>query len=119
MAAKLGKRKREVAQNNIEASKDSSEDEKLSDAQELFRRHFESKFKPLPIAKKPTKVVEEVLEDEDSDENADEDSDWDGISEEEGNSVEVVVHADTQANTAKMSKEEIKAFMVGPTSHVS
>jgi hypothetical protein len=90
MAPELKKRKREVAEDlsrKIRAIE--SEDESdgshagshaVVDAQEIFRRHFESQFKPLPEVKKKKKevvVVEEEEEEEDGD-------DWDGLSEEEG-----------------------------------
>ncbi|KAF8852489.1 hypothetical protein BDZ45DRAFT_545079, partial [Acephala macrosclerotiorum] len=76
------------------------------DAQEIFRRHFEAQFKPIPIIHKPAKVVEEAPGDD-----PEEDSDWDGISEGEEDGVQVVEHTDAQPRIAAMSKEELKAFM--------
>lgn len=108
MATTLGKRKRRTAESTKEDRRDSSEDSGSAevDAQELFRRHFEAKFKPLPVVKKVEKAAEE-----DSEDDSEEESNWDGISE-GGEVVEVVEHTDTQSRLALMSKEELKAFMV-------
>jgi hypothetical protein len=106
MATILGKRKRWVPKNDgREAIEESSAPE--LDAQEIFRRHFETQFKPLPVAQRPVKPVEEELEDEPQ-----EDSDWDGISDDEDNTIQVVEHTDAQSRMAAMSKEELKSFMV-------
>lgn len=107
MSMILGKRKRRTLKSVREGKRESSEESESPevDAQELFRRHFEAKFKPLPVVKKAEKVVE-IQEDE-----SEEESDWDGISE-DGQAVEVVEHTDTQSRTALMSKDELKAFMV-------
>lgn len=109
MATTLGKRKRrpaEAVKNDVEVRPDPTESSDL-DAQEIFRRHFEAKFKPLPTVKKVAKVVEEAPESDSEDE-----SEWDGISEEEGESVEVIEHTDAQVRMAAMSKQQLKAFMV-------
>lgn len=110
MSTTLGKRKRrkvEALPAMRRESSEESESEEL-DAQEIFRRHFEAQFKPLPDIKKVVKVVEEELEGE-----SEEEEDWDGISEEEGGAVQVVEHTDAESRMAAMSKEELKAFMVG------
>lgn len=109
MATMLGKRKRRAPETRMEDHRAGSEDSEASelDAHEIFRRHFEAQFKPLPVAKKPVKPVEEELEDE-----SEEGSDWGGISDGEGNGVQVVEHTDAQSRMAAMSKEELKAFMV-------
>jgi hypothetical protein len=92
MATTLGKRKRRAA----EVYKDDQRKEcKVSnspdlDAQEIFRRHFEE------------------AEEDDSEEG----SSWNGLSEDEGNGVQVVEHTDAQSRMAAMSKDELKAFMV-------
>lgn len=108
MAPTLGKRKRLAAGTVKDDGREGSEGSGSSevDAQELFRRHFEARFKPLPVVKKAEKVIE-VQEDE-----FEEESDWDGISEDGEGGVQVVEHTDAQARMALMSKEELKAFMV-------
>ena len=109
MATTLGKRKRRTVETTKEDRRASSEDSGslYVDAQELFRRHFEAKFKPLPAVKKAKKLVEEAPEDD-----SEEASDWDGISDNGEGGVEVVEHTDTQSRKALMSKDELKAFMV-------
>lgn len=82
-----------------------SESEEL-DAQEIFRRHFEAQFKPLPVFQKPIVLAEES-EDESNEEN-----DWEGISDSEQNGVQVIEHTDALTRMAAMSKEELKSFMV-------
>ena len=96
MAPALGKRKRVAAEVPEKRSKVAEESEQESegeeiDAQEIFRRHFEAQFKPLPEVKKTAKPAQSVAELEDLSEDKDEDedkdevgSDWDGISGEEG-----------------------------------
>lgn len=81
MALTLGKRKRrgtEAIKNTRAVSEKSSESQN-GDVQDVFRRHFEAHFKPLPTAKKAMSIVEEDLTDEDGEE-----SEWEGISEPEG-----------------------------------
>lgn len=112
MSTTLGKRKRREPKHNAgqrEASEEAAIEQDQLDAQEIFRRHFEAQFKPLPIANK-AEPVQEMIEEE-----SDEDSDWDGISDGEENRVQVVEHTDAQTRMAAMSKEELKSFMVfGP-----
>ena len=76
------------------------------DAQDIFRRHFEAQFEPLPVHKTFTKAVEHVPD------CLEEASDWDGISEDEEDVVQVVEHRDTEAQTAAMSREELRQFLV-------
>lgn len=80
MASTVGKRKRqgnEVFRNKGEASKESlgCEDEDIRD---VFRRHFEAHFKPLPLVRQSTNIAKEVPIDQDGEE-----SEWEGISEPE------------------------------------
>lgn len=111
MATTLGKRKRCAVERTQDDGRENSENSESSeiDAQELFRRHFEAKFKPLPLVKK----VEEVVTVQEN--GSEEGSDWDGISEEGHDAVEVVEHTDAQSRMALMSKEELKTFMVWPS----
>lgn len=109
MASNLGKRKRRaVAPGNDEAEEEDTA--ALLEAQEVFRRHFEAQFQPLPEVEK-VKVVEEEEEEEYDDAEEEEESEWDGISEDE-NEVRVVEHTDSYARMAAMSKEQLKSFMV-------
>ncbi|KAF4627506.1 hypothetical protein G7Y89_g10650 [Cudoniella acicularis] len=108
MATNLGKRKRhskEATKNEPGSDSDGSSVPEI-DAQEIFRRHFETQFKPLPVVIKVSAVEEDVVDEESGD-----DSEWDGISEAAEDSVEVVEHSDAQSRMAAMSKEELKAFM--------
>lgn len=107
MSTRLGKRKRHATK-DIGPSREQSEEslgEEL-DAQEIFRRHFEAQFKPLPKVQNAT-VVEES-----SDQVPETESDWGGLSDGEEDGVQVVEHEDAQARMAAMSKEELKIFMV-------
>ena len=109
MATHLGKRKRSAADSQKNPRRSESEESGSSnlDAEEIFRRHFEAQFKPLPVVQKLAKQEEDESEDEPSEE-----SEWDGISEPVEERVEIVEHSDTQSRIAAMSKEERKAFMV-------
>jgi hypothetical protein len=81
MAPSLGKRKRhitETIQNTRAASEESSESQD-EEVQDVFRRHFEAHFKPLPTVKKATDMAEDDPDVEDED-----DTEWEGISEPEG-----------------------------------
>jgi hypothetical protein len=115
MGPALGKRKR-VTREELEApsrSPSPSSDSGNSDGedlQDIFRKAFEAKFKPLDVEPKKSKLVEadtnigEELEKE-------EESDWSGISDEDGK-VEVVEYADTRGPGELASKADLKAFMV-------
>jgi hypothetical protein len=109
MATTLGKRKRRAAEVHKDEQRKEYEvsDSPDLDAQEIFRRHFEAQFKPLQVLRRAAKVVEEVEEDE-----SEEGSSWNGLSEDEGNRVQVVEHTDAQSRMAAMSKDELKALMV-------
>ncbi|KAG9232243.1 hypothetical protein BJ875DRAFT_90364 [Amylocarpus encephaloides] len=105
----LGKRKRQTKAISGSEVRSSRSDSSASDvdAPEIFRRHFETQFTPLPNIEKPA-VVEEELEEEDESES---ESAWGGISEEDQNAIEVVEHADVHTRMAAVSKEELKSFM--------
>ncbi|KAK4237062.1 hypothetical protein C8A03DRAFT_45045 [Achaetomium macrosporum] len=122
----LGKRKsRPVEEDESEAT---------VDAQEILKRHFEARFRPLAIAahaapKKPAKDPEAgdsdgSQDDDDSDADAGApDSEWSGVSDGESTDedeedtempvVEVVDHTSeaSAAAIAKMSKKELKAYL--------
>ncbi|KAL7784588.1 hypothetical protein V8C37DRAFT_395552 [Trichoderma ceciliae] len=99
-----------------------------ADAQEIFRRHFEAQFLPLPEAEREARAARESGEDEDdSDGSGGAEEEWDGLSNEEASGedgemeeeeeddnpvIEVVDHSVSQApKTSTMSKRELKAFM--------
>lgn len=120
MAVALGKRKRveakapPVTKSNKRAAKEESDDD-AEDLRDAFRRAFEAKFKPLDGAKKGAKAPAPVEED-DSDDS--EDDEWEGISgeeddDEEANTVEVV-EVTGPMHSERISKGELKAFMVAP-----
>ena len=112
MSSTLGKRKRRAVASSTTEAEDIAA---AKYAQEVFRRHFEAQFQPLPVVKKP-----EVLEQEDEldGEEEEEESEWDGISEDE-NDVRIVEHTDAYARMAAMSKEQLKSFMVPGASLIS
>lgn len=109
MATTLGKRKRR----GIEATKEDwsesvEESSSLQEhAQAIFRRHFEAKFKPLPVGKKVITSVDETSEDD-----YEAASDWDGISEDGESNIQIIEHIDAQSRMGAMSKEKLKLFMV-------
>jgi hypothetical protein len=109
MAPALGKRKRQAAR---QAADDHQDDENTSlleqEAQEILRRHFEAKFKPLPQVQKKADVVDE----EQLEESSVEGSEWGGILDEEQDAVQIVEHTDSQSRITTMSKDELKAYMV-------
>lgn len=114
MAPTLGKRKRvtreQLAQPSRSPSISDSEDSDREDLQEVFRRAFEAKFKPIqiePVIKIPEQD-EVVAEDEDEES----DSEWSGLSSDEDNGVEIVECAGAQRGSDKASKAEMRAFMV-------
>jgi len=111
MSSNLGKRKRRAVAPTTTATEDIAAAEH---AQEVFRRHFEAQFQPLPEVKKPKVVAQE------NDVNAEEEeeSEWGGISEDE-NDVRIVEHTDAYARMAAMSKEQLKSFMVPGASLIS
>lgn len=77
MAPTLGKRKRkgtEAIQNTRAASVKSSESQD-EDIRDVFRRHFEAHFNPLPTVNKAVSIVADVPDAEDED-----DTEWEGIS---------------------------------------
>lgn len=113
------KRKRitreELEQPSLSPTPSSSEAESDSEGgniQDIFRKAFEAKFKPLDVEPKKRKV-EEVVEDAEQEEE-EEESDWSGISSDEDEpNVEVVEYrTPAQIATERASKAELKAFMV-------
>lgn len=117
MATTLGKRKRRTAKATEDGRQD-DEDATLLElkAQEIFRRHFEARFKPLPQVE--TKALETKAATEKLEVDSEEDSEWGGISDGDEAAVQVVEHTDAQSRIATMSKEEVKSYMVSVVCHL-
>lgn len=86
------------------------------DEQDVFRRYFESTFKPLPETEilKPSSHGSEEEENEVSDQN---DSDWEGLSETGtyGTAIQVVEHQSARTTSDDREderKQQYKSFMV-------
>ena len=81
MAPALGKRKLQSKRKIRDTESDSEESSgsQNEDVQDVFRRHFEARFKPLPTVEKAAKVVKHAVTD-----GNEEDSEWGGLSESEG-----------------------------------
>jgi hypothetical protein len=110
LTAMLGKRKR-GAPNIVMPSPGNSSSASQEDLQDIFKRHFEAQFQPLPDQQHLVVSNELTESDLDQDEQI---SDWDGISTDESRaSVEVVEYTlPNKAERAELSKEELKGFMV-------
>ncbi|CAM1505305.1 Fc.00g109420.m01.CDS01 [Cosmosporella sp. VM-42] len=90
------------------------------EAAAIFRRHFESRFGPLPELQTKTAEAQDDEEDDDTEEGEeDENEEWGGLSD-DGNgeyaddvpTVEIVDHSISQPpKPTTMSKREFKAFM--------
>ncbi|TGO59853.1 hypothetical protein BOTNAR_0155g00250 [Botryotinia narcissicola] len=104
------------SQSDSSSESDAEEEEdntEVLDPQEIFRRHFEAQFKPLPPTTKKPKF-NPIIENPDN-----EDEDWDGLSDNSGeddeqveNGVQVVEHVKKiDSRIAGMSKGELRAFM--------
>jgi hypothetical protein len=77
--------------------------------QELFRRAFEAKFKPLDVEPKKPKIEKAPAVEEEEEE---EESDWSGLSDSESNKVEVIEYKDaTYDSDEEASKAAKRAFM--------
>lgn len=115
MAPQLGKRKR-ITREELERptrSRSSSAEPNNEDMQELFRRAFEKKFKPLDIEpKKPKAEKAPLVEEEEDEDDEDNESDWSGLSDDETNKVEVIEYKDaTHDSNEEASKAAKRAFM--------
>lgn len=110
MALKLGKRKRreELIDEDIKPGQILKKDN-ASEMHNILRRHFEAAFEPLadhqPLPAATTNIDPEGSE-------AKSESDWDGISEGQSDSAEIINHANSSLLKADVPKEELKTFMV-------
>lgn len=109
-AIMLGKRKRSASNTATILAEDSSSSSQ-EDLQEVFRRHFEAQFQPLPDQQPLVPSTPTISAELDPEAN---NSDWDGLStDEEEAHIEVVEHITlSKAERAELSKEELKSFMV-------
>jgi len=113
MAVALGKRKRgqyakQSSPLHTRPAPGTEETEEESALQDILRRHFEARFKPLPTEPKPQReaTVEEFEESSEVDDEA-----WQGFSEEE-KPVQVVDNSVFVHGGNRLDKKELKAFMV-------
>lgn len=114
MAPQLGKRKR-VTREELERpsrSPSPSEGSDNEDMQELFRRAFEKKFKPLAVEPINSKVEEAPVVEEAEDEDEDDEPDWSGLSDDDAPKVEVIEYKDTRLDSDEEASKALKrAFM--------
>ncbi|KAF2474026.1 uncharacterized protein BDR25DRAFT_280715 [Lindgomyces ingoldianus] len=113
MAPTLGKRKRITREQFEQPSRSPSPSPSLEsdhsnrdDMQDIFRRAFEARFKPLDAEPKKQKITQEP---ESGKEELDGESDWSGISSEDD--VEVVECTSARLAGDRASKAEMRAFM--------
>lgn len=117
------KRKRETAvvsrSDKAETDEARSEDAAGDNAHDIFRRYFESQFKPLdlPSVKTAQTTESEASESEQEGQGDEKESgsEWDGISDAEGidTQVEVVEYTNSQGTASTtIDKKARKAFMV-------
>ena len=110
MAIKSGKKKRR-SQLDDEAAEGGqlSDDIKDADLQALFRKHFETHFKPLPDTHRalvlPVGDTEEGNEGESM-------SDWEGLSDENEPVTELIQYTAPWTAKPELTREESKIFMV-------
>ncbi|KAI9729979.1 MAG: hypothetical protein M1834_006177 [Cirrosporium novae-zelandiae] len=107
----LGKRKREATVPR-KAAKDvsTSVNQKENETREKLRLYFESQFQPLEISKPAISYHDPAQEEADESEN--DSSSWDGISENEESTVEVISYEESGGDPdLQISKEEFRSFM--------
>jgi len=115
MSSTLGKRKRVGNPAvNVGPSKEleptSTSNDNAADLQEIFRRAFEAKFKPLPVEEQKT-PQEDAVEIEENEEVGDDD--WEGLSQDDEEEIPKVQVVEVGAVTApELSRAQMKAFMV-------
>ncbi|EAL91977.1 hypothetical protein KXW98_007036 [Aspergillus fumigatus] len=113
----IGKRKRDTAVVS-RSSKTEDEDQTptvpdTSLAHDLFRKFFEAQFEPLELPGGQISREQESQEDgQGYSDGSEPESEWDGVSEEEGNRVEVVEYQDKITKEKEiLDKKARKAFM--------
>lgn len=121
MTVMLGKKKRKrTGRNGDEAleredwrasasAEASGEETDERDIQDVFRRHFEAKFKPLSHVEAPVRQEKKV----DVTEEEDREEEWEGFESGDEVAITVVEHNGTsQHMAARLEKHELRAFMV-------
>ena len=110
MALNLGKRRRREELIDEDATPGRLlNKEKASDFHDILRRHFEAAFEPLPD-NQALPAATPKFDPEGSE--AESESDWDGISEGQSDSAEIINHVKSGLLKAEVPKEELKTFMV-------
>ncbi|KAK5942027.1 pre-rRNA processing and 40S ribosomal subunit assembly [Knufia obscura] len=116
----LGKRKRDtrvVSKRGSEEEKYESNATSTMDVNDIFRRHFEASFAPLP-EQESDQDIDEESDGEDGSDAESEVSDWSGLSESDHDIpvVEVVDHAVAENGDGdEFHRARLKAFMVRPS----
>jgi hypothetical protein len=111
MAVSLGKRKRPQPK-TLEQSEMEEEAQNQQALQDIFRKAFEAKFKPLPVVEQKPSAEDQDLESSDESDE-DEDDEWDGFSGDERPTVAVVEHIETSRQSQEgLDKRELRAFLV-------
>ena len=114
MGLKLEKRKRreELTDEDVAPGQLLDKDT-ASEMHNVLRRYFEAAFEPL--AEHHALPAATTSIDADSSE-VESGSDWDGISEGQSDSAEIIDHAKSSLSKAEVPKEELKTFMVSANS---
>ncbi len=114
MALKLEKRKRREELINEDVTPEQLLDkDTASEMHNILRRHFEAAFEPLADHHALPAAATSIDADGSEVESG---SDWDGISEGQTDSAEIIIHAKSSLSKAEVPKEEHKTFMVSANS---
>ena len=113
----LGKRKRRDQLSFPDRAAYVKIDDGNARLQELFQKHFEAHFEPLPY---DHAVKEKDLSSDPSTDNSSI-SDWEGLSDEEEDGPEIIDHDRATAFNVELPSQETRSFMVGvrPSKHVA
>lgn len=113
MASSLGKRKRRDHDTQADGVLvQPPNDEATAALQAFFRRHFEEAFEPL---EDDNVILTNANIDEDEVYSDGDESDWGGLSGEDEETTQVVVHSKSEALKVDVSRDELKTFMVSIT----
>ncbi|PKS06857.1 hypothetical protein jhhlp_006933 [Lomentospora prolificans] len=78
-------------------------------AHAIFQKHFESHFEPLPQLETPVSTPHDIARES---HESNEEDEWSGISDDEGDTIEVVDHASNlDSSFQSMGKREAKAYL--------
>ena len=114
MALKLGKRRRreEFIDGDVVPGQLLDEDT-AGEMHNILQRHFEAAFEPLADYHALPRATTKIDVDGSDVESG---SDWDGLSEGQSDSAEIINHAKSSLLKAEVPKEELKTFMVSVNS---